>query len=290
MEHVFENNLLWKRYNNLVLIMAGGLGKRMNSDLPKVLHELNGLPLIVHVVKSALQIDATSVIYIVVGKYRDQIEKVINEHFIKSDYIRYINQPEPLGTGHAIQCCLPTLQQYDLNSNVLILSGDVPLFSTQSMREIMNNRYAATIVATQMEEPYGYGRIIQSHPQSQQQSHPHTSAYQSQHHTSAYQSQHQSHISALRIVEEKDCTEEEKLVKLVNCGIYAFKNEFLCQNLPKINNNNTQQEYYLTSIFSEGEGKIVLFEIPAEKHYEVCGINTPEQLDAFQNNIIFNLL
>ena len=275
MEHVFENNLLWKRYNNLVLIMAGGLGKRMNSDLPKVLHELNGLPLIVHVVKSALQIDATSVIYIVVGKYRDQIEKVINEHFIKSDYIRYINQPEPLGTGHAIQCCLPTLQQYDLNSNVLILSGDVPLFSTQSMREIMNNRYAATIVATQMEEPYGYGRIIQSH--QHQQSHPHTSAYQ-------------SHTSALRIVEEKDCTKEEKLVKLVNCGIYAFKNEFLCQNLPKINNNNAQQEYYLTSIFSEGEGKIVLFEIPAEKHYEVCGINTPEQLDAFQNNIIFNLL
>ena len=284
MEHVFENNLLWKRYNNLVLIMAGGLGKRMNSDLPKVLHELNGLPLIVHVVKSALQMDATSVIYIVVGKYRDQIENVINEHFIKSDYIRYINQPEPLGTGHAIQCCLPTLQQYDLNSNVLILSGDVPLFSTQSMREIMNNRYAATIVATQMEEPYGYGRIIQSH--QHQQSHPHTSAYQSHPHTSAYQ----SHTSALRIVEEKDCTDEEKLVKLVNCGIYAFKNEFLCQNLPKIKNNNAQQEYYLTSIFSEGEGKIVLFEIPAEKHYEVCGINTPEQLDAFQNNIIFNLL
>jgi UDP-N-acetylglucosamine pyrophosphorylase len=284
MEHVFENNLLWKRYNNLVLIMAGGHGKRMNSDLPKVLHELNGLPLIVHVVKSALQIDATSVIYIIVGKYRDQIEKVINEHFIKSDYIRYINQHEPLGTGHAIQCCLPTLQQYDLNSNVLILSGDVPLFSTQSMREIMNNRYAATIVATQMEEPYGYGRIIQLQPHQQS----HTSAYQSQQqsHTSAYQ----SHTSALRIVEEKDCTEEEKLVKLVNCGIYAFKNEFLCQNLPKINNNNAQQEYYLTSIFSEGEGKIVLFEIPAEKHYEVCGINTPEQLDAFQNNIIFNLL
>ena len=309
MEHVFENNLLWKRYNNLVLIMAGGLGKRMNSDLPKVLHELNGLPLIVHVVKSALQMDATSVIYIVVGKYRDQIENVINEHFIKSDYIRYINQPEPLGTGHAIQCCLPTLQQYDLNSNVLILSGDVPLFSTQSMREIMNNRYAATIVATQMEEPYGYGRIIQSH--QHQQSYPHTSAYQSHPHTSAYQSHtsayqshphtsayqshthtsaYQSHTSALRIVEEKDCTDEEKLVKLVNCGIYAFKNEFLCQNLPKINNNNAQQEYYLTSIFSEGEGKIVLFEIPAEKHYEVCGINTPEQLDAFQNNIIFNLL
>jgi UDP-N-acetylglucosamine pyrophosphorylase len=246
MEHVFENNLLWQKQNNLVLIMAGGLGKRMNSELPKVLHELNGLPLIVHVVKSALHIDATSVIYIIVGKYREQIKKVINEHFVKLEYIRYINQPEPLGTGHAIQCCLPVLQQYDQNSRVLVLSGDVPFFSTKSMREVIQIQSKATIVATQMEEPYGYGRIIQA---------------------------------PIRIVEEKDCTHEEKLVKLVNCGIYAFENAFLCQNLPKINNNNAQQEYYLTSIFSGGEEKVGLFEILAEKQYEVCGINTTEQLE-----------
>lgn len=271
MEHVFENNLLWHENNsnprkiwekqrNIVLIMAGGLGKRMNSDLPKVLHELNGLPLIVHVVKSALHMDATSVIYIIVGKYREQIENIINKHFMKSDYIRYINQPEPLGTGHAIQCCLPVLQQYDLNSRILVLSGDVPFFSTQSMREVIQIQSKATIVATQMEEPYGYGRIIQSHQLS--------------------------HNSALQIVEEKDCTDEEKLVKLVNCGIYAFKNEFLCQNLPKINNNNAQQEYYLTSIFSGGEGNVGLFEIPAEKQYEVCGINTSEQLEDMRSKTI----
>ncbi len=265
MEHVFENNLLWEsqerqinrklweRQRNIVLVMAGGLGKRMNSDLPKVLHELNGLPLIVHVVKSALHMDATSVIYIIVGKYREQIENVINEHFIKSDYIRYIDQPEPLGTGHAIQCCLPTLQEYNQNSRVLILSGDVPLFSTKSMREVIEIQSKATIVATQMEEPYGYGRIIKD--------------------------------GCVRIVEEKDCTDEERTVKLVNCGIYAFENGFLCKNLPNINNNNAQHEYYLTSIFS-GEGEISLFEIPAEKHYEVCGINTPEQLEEMRSKTI----
>jgi bifunctional N-acetylglucosamine-1-phosphate-uridyltransferase/glucosamine-1-phosphate-acetyltransferase GlmU-like protein len=254
MEHVFENNLLWDEYNSLsprkiwekqrdlVLIMAG------NSDLPKVLYELNGLPLIVHIVKSALHIDSTSIIYIIVGKYREQIEKVINEHFMKSDYIRYINQPEPLGT---IQCCLPVLQQYFPSSKVLILSGDMPFFSTHSMREVMKNQFAATIVAGHMEEPYGYGRIIQSHQQSHQQSQP----------------------SAFRIVEEKDCTDEEKLVKLVNCGIYAFENGFLCKNLPKINNNNVQQEYCLTSIFSGGgEEQIGLFEIPVDE------INTLEEM------------
>ena len=243
MEHVFEENL-YSYEPNIVLIMAGGLGKRMNSDLPKVLHTLNDLPLIVHVVNSALQIDSSSIIYIIVGKYREQIEKAIDEHFMKSDYIRYINQPEPLGTGHAIQCCLPTLKEYYPFSKVLVLSGDVPLFSKQSMREVMNNQFAATIVATHMEEPFGYGRIIQSHQQSHQHSHQ------------------QSHPSAFRIVEEKDCTDEEKLVKLVNCGIYAFENGFLCKKLQKINNNNAQQEDYLTSIFSGGEeGKIGIFEM-----------------------------
>ena len=265
MEHVFENNLtwdennllshkkMWEKQRNLVLIMAGGLGKRMNSDLPKVLHELNGLPLIVHVVKSALHMDATSVIYIIVGKYREQIEKVIDDHFMKSDYIRYINQPEPLGTGHAIQCCLPTLKEYFPFSKVLVLSGDVPLFSKQSMREVMNIRSKATIVCTQMEEPHGYGRIIQD---------------------------------PIRIVEEKDCSEEERMVKLVNCGIYAFENECLCKNLPKINNENAQQEYYLTSIFSGEEEEIKIFEIPAEKQYEVCGINTQEQLDEMRSKTV----
>lgn len=264
MEHVFENNmtwdennllshkLLWEKQRNLVLIMAGGLGKRMNSELPKVLHELNGLPLIVHVVKSAFNMDATSIIYIIVGKYREQIEKTIDKHFMKSDYIRYINQPEPLGTGHAIQCCLPTLKEYFPFSKVLVLSGDVPLFSIQSMREVMNNRSKSTIVCTQMENPHGYGRIIKA---------------------------------PIRIVEEKDCSEEERLVKLVNCGIYAFDNEFLWKNLPKINNENAQNEYYLTSIFS-GEEEVGLFEIPAEKQYEVCGINTPEQLEEMRSKTV----
>jgi UDP-N-acetylglucosamine diphosphorylase/glucosamine-1-phosphate N-acetyltransferase len=264
MEHVFEDNLLWdeerirhkmmwEKQRNVVLIMAGGLGKRMNSELPKVLHELNGLPIIVHVLKSALNMDATSIIYIIVGAFREQIEKVVNQHFFKSDYFRYITQSEPLGTGHAIQCCLPVLQQQFPSVKVLILSGDVPLFSTKSMREMMNIQSKATIVATQMEEPYGYGRIIQ-HP--------------------------------LRIVEEKDCTDEEKHVKMVNCGIYAFENETLCQNLPKIKNENKQNEYYLTSIFETIQGTIRLYEIPAEKQYEVSGINTPEQLEEMRSKTV----
>jgi UDP-N-acetylglucosamine diphosphorylase/glucosamine-1-phosphate N-acetyltransferase len=266
MEHVFENHLLWDENNssrmklmwekqrNVVLIMAGGLGKRMNSELPKVLHELNGLPIIVHVLKSALNMDATSIIYIIVGAFRDQIEKVVNQHFVKSDYFRYINQPEPLGTGHSIQCCLPVLQQQFSFVKVLVLSGDVPFFRTQSMRDVLNNHSKATIVATQMEEPYGYGRIIQD--------------------------------CSLRIVEEKDCSDKEKQVKMVNCGIYAFENETLCKNLPKIKNENAQKEYYLTSIFETIQEKVDIFEIPANKQYEVCGINTQEQLEEMRSKTV----
>ena len=231
MEHVFENNLLFCREPNVILIMA--LGKGM---LPKVLHKLDDIPLIVHVVNSALQIDDTSIIYIVDGK----IEKAV----ITNRRVKYIDQ----GTGNDIR---EVLQQYERSSKVLILSGDVPLFSTENMREILNRPFKATIVTTSLDEPFGYGRIIGS-----------------------------------RIVEEKDCTDDEKLVKTVNCGIYAFENETLCKNLPYIMNDNAQKEYYLTSIFLFVSGKIGFFDIPAEKQYQVRGINTPEQLEEMRSKTV----
>jgi bifunctional N-acetylglucosamine-1-phosphate-uridyltransferase/glucosamine-1-phosphate-acetyltransferase GlmU-like protein len=122
------------------------------------------------------------------------------------------------------------------------------------MRDVLNNHSKATIVATQMDEPYGYGRVIQD--------------------------------CSLRIVEEKDCSDEEKQVKMVNCGIYAFENKTLCKNLPKIKNENAQKEYYLTSIFETIQEKIDVFEIPANKHYEVCGINTQEQLEEMRSKTV----
>jgi UDP-N-acetylglucosamine diphosphorylase/glucosamine-1-phosphate N-acetyltransferase len=254
MEHVFEENLYYYE-PNIVLIMAGGLGKRMNSDLPKVLHTLNDLPLIVHVVNSALQIDSSSIIYIIVGKYRELIENAIVGHFGSNRRIKYVEQLEPLGTGHAIQCCREKLVQYDGNSKVLILSGDVPLFSAKYMRELMNRRDKATIVTTHLDEPFGYGRIVENG-------------------------------EIIKIVEEKDCTDEEKCVNRVNCGIYAFENDILCKCLPFINNKNSQQEYYLTSIIEIMKTKIGLFEIPAENQYEICGINTPEQLELMRSKTI----
>ena len=228
--------------NNIVLIMAGGLGSRMNSDLPKVLHELDGVPMIRRVVNSALEIDETSLIYVIVGKYRTLIENCLPQD---NDRIFFVNQSEPKGTGHAIQCCREELLKYGDETRVLILSGDVPLFSTESMRALLNyTTKSATIVSTLLEEPRGYGRIVNS-----------------------------------KIVEDKDCSEYERTICNVNCGVYAFSNRFLCERLPTLKNQNAQNEYYLTSIFDDAVNEeVMLFDIKKDKQHEVRGVNTKEEL------------
>ena len=107
-----------------IIIMAGGLGKRMNSSLPKVLHLINNKPMIVNIIETVLMLNLNQ-IFIIVGKFKDIIQTTI-EKYIVSDLIEYVIQEEPLGTGHAIQCCYNNLL---LNHNLktLILSGDVPL-------------------------------------------------------------------------------------------------------------------------------------------------------------------
>lgn len=222
--------------------MAGGLGSRMNSELPKVLHELDGVPMIRRVVNSALEIDETSLIYVIVGKYRNLIEKCLPQD---NDRIFFVNQTEPKGTGHAIQCCRDELLKYGDETRVLILSGDVPLFSTESMRSLLNySTKSAVIVSTLLEEPRGYGRVVDS-----------------------------------KIVEDKDCSDYEKTICNVNCGIYAFSNRFLCQRLPTLNNQNAQNEYYLTSILDHvDKDDVMLFEIKKDKQHEVRGVNTKEEL------------
>ena len=228
----------------VILIMAGGNGKRMNSDLPKVLHTLHGKPMINHVVDSALNLDDSSMIYIIVGKH----SKLIQDAIPSNPRVDYIYQSEPLGTGHAIQCCRDKLLNYGSETRILILSGDVPLFSTASMQQVLSNSvsYDVTIVTTHIDNPIGYGRIVETN-------------------------------LGIKIVEDKDCSEEEKRICKVNCGIYAFFNQVLCDRLPMLNNNNAQNEYYLTSLIDNGPN-VGMVEISKDKQHEIIGVNTAEQL------------
>ena len=242
--------------NTIIIIMAGGLGKRMQSDLPKVLHKINGIPMLARVIEQANLINPKKII-IVVGKYRDVIEKTLS-NYISLENVQFIIQPTALGTGHAIQCCRDELLKHH-DTNVVILSGDTPLIKSQTIKELLTDFQHVKLVTTSMENPFGYGRIVE-----------------------------RNNIFE-RITEEKDCTQTEQLIKKVNCGIYAFDLYLLCKYLPLLTTSNSQQEYYLTDmieLIQKGEQiRVDLIDIPKDRQLEIMGVNTPEQLKELEQHL-----
>jgi UDP-N-acetylglucosamine diphosphorylase/glucosamine-1-phosphate N-acetyltransferase len=235
----------------IVVILAGGLGKRMNSDLPKVLHHIGNEPMIVKVIKEAKKLKPSKIM-IVVGYYQEIIRKTI-ANYVSTSMIEFIYQEKPMGTGHALQCCRQVLLQHTY-SRVLVLSGDVPLITAKTMRELLEpERQGCSIMTTHFQDPTGYGRIVINEDGFFQE-----------------------------IIEEKDCTEEQRAITEVNCGIYLFDCIQLCKYLPKLENNNSQGEYYLTDIIrlirDHEQSRVERLSIPPEKQIEIMGVNTPEQL------------
>lgn len=235
--------------HNIIVIMAGGLGKRMFSDIPKVLHEIGGEPMLVRVLRQAIKLNPYKIL-LVVGKYKEIIEETISK-YISIHNICFIDQSEARGTGHAIMCCRETLLTIP-GSNVLILSGDTPLVRSNTMESLLDNVKSVNVTVTNMEDPYGYGRIIENNNVFE------------------------------KIVEEKDCSDEERKVKKINCGMYVFNNNLLCKYLPYLTNNNAQKEYYLTDmiqIIKEHEQIVIdTYEISKKQQHEIKGVNTKEQL------------
>lgn len=241
----------------VAIIMAGGLGSRMNSNIPKVLHKLNQLPMIVHILlnlKEFRKYRNLKQILIVVGKYKVEIQKTIEE-FIILPYVTYIDQDEPKGTGHAVKCCSNELLKYN-DCDVIVLSGDVPFFSPQSMQLLTQNLNNVRIVVTKLENPNGYGRIITDDGKF------------------------------LHIKEHNDCSIEELKIQTVNCGIYSFNVNTLLKWISYIKNNNSKEEYYLTDIIQlikEGENiNIEMIDMPTDKHYEIMGVNSIDQLETLK--------
>lgn len=238
----------------VVIIMAGGLGKRMESDLPKVLHKIGNIPMLYRVIVEARKINPLKIL-VVVGKYRQIIQNTLEECGDIDD-IEFIDQPQPLGTGNAVLCC----RNYLINNvseltNVLILSGDVPLLKANTMIEMLDSN-GCKIMTTKLSNPFGYGRIIEINN------------------------------SFERIVEEKDCTESQKKIQKVNCGIYSIKNRILCKYISYIRNLNAQNEYYLTDlveIIKNNENiNVQMYEIPVEQQLEIMGVNTKSQLEELE--------
>jgi len=238
----------------VAIIMAGGLGKRMESDLPKVLHKVGGVSMINRVLLSLKDLEKkTGVldkIIVVVGKYKEQIRAVIEE-VEGLPAIVYVTQPEPLGTGHAIMCCREELAECP-NSDVLILSGDVPLLTIHTMQNLLGMKSDAKLIATNLADPTGYGRIVSRDGKFD------------------------------RIVEQKDCNSDELQFSNVNGGIYCIKSSLLTKYLPYLTNHNKQCEYYLTDIIeiikTHENVDIDILQIEKDRVHEIIGVNTIQQL------------
>jgi UDP-N-acetylglucosamine diphosphorylase/glucosamine-1-phosphate N-acetyltransferase len=248
--------------NLAIVIMAGGLGKRMQSDLPKVVHLVHNIPMIVRVINQALLLNPTKIM-IVVGKFRQIIESTINKYMnIDESNLIYVDQPVALGTGHAVSCCIPYLEQLDKSSKILILSGDVPLIEADTLKAFYNSCNGVNVpcglMTTIYNNPFGYGRIVKD-----------------------------LNGEFVKIVEEKDCTDEQRLIQETNCGTYIIENDKLLKYLPLLTCNNAQNEYYLTDIVGLihdlEHANILTYNIPKELQYQLNGVNTKAQLDELNN-------
>ena len=226
-----------------VCVLAAGQGKRMNSDLPKVMHPLAGKPMIDHVLDTALQVTTTQPV-VVYGHGGE----VLQRH-LASRALVWAEQRQQLGTGHAVAQALPALPPDCL---VLILYGDVPLLSADTLNRLVN---AATesgfgLLTMDLADPTGYGRITRD-----------------------------ARGEVCAIVEHRDADAEVRAIREVNTGVMALRGEYLHRWLPKLKTHNAQGEYYLTDCVALAvyEG-IRVASVMATSEAEVLGVNTRNQL------------
>lgn len=237
------------------IILAAGKGSRLNSDevdLPKVLREVNNKPLIEYVLHNASFIEKKDT-FIVVGYQGDKVIQHLSKEY------NYVFQREQLGTGHAVLVTEKDFENY--SGNVLVLYGDMPLVSSDTLKEFIiyheNHKSKCTIMTGIFETSPAYGRIIRD----------------------------ENH-NLKDIIEERDCTEKEKDIKELNVGLYIFNSKILFEALKEIKNNNSQREYYLTDvpkiILSKGEKVHIYIN---NKVQELLGVNTLEDLKECESKL-----
>jgi bifunctional UDP-N-acetylglucosamine pyrophosphorylase/glucosamine-1-phosphate N-acetyltransferase/UDP-N-acetylglucosamine pyrophosphorylase len=237
----------WKKDIGVV-VLAAGKGKRMGSNLTKVLHHVNGKSMIVHVVDCAVKVSGSNVI-VVVGHQADQVKEVVAKRF----KVDFAIQKRLLGTGDAVRAALPLLSGGI--SHVVVLCGDVPLIKACTVERLvefhLNSKNRLTTLAVEVDDSTGYGRIILDDEKK-----------------------------LVAICEEADASTEEKKIKMINSGIYCIEREFLTSALEGLTRANAQNEYYLTDLVKIGAADgIKMGVVNCNDSSEVLGVNTPLQLN-----------
>ena len=226
------------------LILAAGQGKRIKSDIPKVLHKVCGKEMVNHVIDNMRKACIQDV-NVIVGKGAELVKEGT-----KSRCVSYSLQEEQLGTGHAVKCAKSFLEGKD--GVVAIFAGDAPLTKVETIERLMNEHIeknnSATLLSAFVDDPTGYGRIIRNGDE------------------------------VVKIVEHKDCNEEELKVNEMNAAMYCFDIKELLSSLEKLSNNNSQGEYYLTDVIGilKEAGKRVGAVVA--DYEDTIGVNSRDQL------------
>lgn len=226
-----------------IVILAAGQGKRMKSDLPKVLQPLAGRPLLAHVLDTARALEPAS-IQVVYGHGGEQVRAALD-----AKDLTWVHQAEQLGTGHAVQQVLPGLTDASI---ALVLYGDVPLIRHETLRELvaLAGPEIMSLLTVDLPDPTGYGRIVRD-----------------------------AGGRIVRIVEEKDASDTERALREGNTGVMAVPVRWLRRWLSRLRNDNAQREYYLTDIIAMAVADgLAVQPLKAEMPAEVLGVNDKRQL------------
>ena len=224
--------------------MAAGKGTRLKSKRAKVLHEIGGKPLVAHVIDAAAKVVSPRDIVVIVGHQAEQVRAAV-----QSSGVQFAMQEQQLGTGHAMMAARQQLKGYDA---VLVLSGDVPLITPETIEQVrdfhLRNKAAMTILTAVPADATGYGRIVRKNAKS-------------------------AEVKA--IVEQKALNKAQARIREINSGIYAFDAQQLWAHIDKVRTNNAHGEYYLTDVAAllvRSKKKVVA--LPAKDASEILGANT----------------
>jgi bifunctional UDP-N-acetylglucosamine pyrophosphorylase/glucosamine-1-phosphate N-acetyltransferase len=223
------------------VILAGGLGKRMNSHLPKPAHKIGNYSMLQHVIHKMLNLNISK-IYVVFG----QKGELLKESVEPNEKIIWVHQDPQLGTGHALQVAFQKIKENHNSGEILVCNGDAPFIRESTMSKMFNIN-DCSLLACFVKNPHGYGRIIRWE-------------------TNVF----------LKIVEEKDATEDQRKIQYINAGLYCFSFDSLAQHLHTLDNNNAQSEYYLTDLPPK-VASVKIVEIDDEE--EIYNVNSREQLE-----------
>ncbi len=229
-----------------VAILAAGKGTRMNSDLPKVLHEVGGRPMVSWVVETAHRIGADPVV-VIVGHMHGLVESKLAD-----DGVWFALQSKQKGTAHAVEQTRSQLENFD--GDILVLSGDVPALKADTLIKLIkahrSSGAVASMLTADLEHPAGYGRVLKD-----------------------------KDGLLVAVVEEKDATDEQRAIREINSGIYIFKAANLFHTLPLVKNQNNQQEYYLPDVlYLLREQNLPIAVEKVENYREILGVNTVDEL------------